>query len=355
MHWPKKLLLATLLCCISALSAIAQTPVSVVAPSLGGDGEFLRFTGNLKARRVTRLSPQVSGLVATIHADVGDLVEDGDVLVELDERLVKLDVASARAALAEADAALNEATRLAEEGRRLLNDRFIPSTEARAREASVVLVAASRDRAKSDLERAMERRALHRLRAPFDGVISERMVERGEWVNPGSAVVQLVEYQNLWLDVQVPQQYWARAGSGSISVRAWADVAPDTELDTRVQARVPVSDPTARTFLLRLLVHDETGSITPGMSAQVEIELSGDAAATRIPRDALLRHPDGSTTVWLIPADASNVREQAVKVTRLLGSEAELADALPAGSRVVVRGNEGLRAGDAVRIVQDQR
>lgn len=340
--------------CFAASNAAAQTPVSVVAPSTGGTGEVLRFTGNLKARRVTRLSPQVSGLVAKIHADVGDIVAEGDVLVELDERLVKLDVVSAQAALAEAEAALNEATRLAEEGRRLVNDRFIPSTEASAREAGVALAAAARDRARSDVDRALERQSLHRLRAPFGGVISERLVELGEWVDPGSAVVQLVEHENLWLDVQVPQRYWASTSGGISSVRARADVAPDRLLDTQVQARVPVSDPTARTFLVRLLVHDESGMITPGMSAQVEIELNGDEGSTRIPRDALLRHPDGTTSVWLVPADSMTVRERTVEVVRLFGSQAELAGDLPAGSRVVVRGNEGLREGDTVSIVRDQ-
>jgi len=346
--------LATVCFGLIASPAMAQVPVSVAEPTLEVSGETLRLTGNLKARRTAQLSPQLAGLVSTIHADVGDQVEQGQLLVALDERLVKLDVVSAKAALAEAEAALEEARRLAEEGQRLLNDRFIPSTEARSREARVALAGAARDRTKSELDRALQRQALHRLSAPFAGVISQRMVELGEWVDPGSAVVQLVEHQNLWLDVQVPQRYWADIGTGAISVKAWADVAPGIELDTQVQARVPVSDPTARTFLLRLLVHDETATITPGMSAQAEITLQGASQTTRIPRDALLRYPDGTTTVWLLAADSDSVHEQAVIVERMLGNEAQLAEALPPGSRVVVRGNEGLREGDRVRIVQDQ-
>lgn len=343
--------------CLLALATqvSAQMPVSVVRPTVSESTETLRFTGNLTARKSARLSPQVSGLIAAIHADAGDVVKQGDLLLELDKRLVSLDVARARAMLQEAEAELVEARRLAEEGRRLANDRFLPSTEMRAREAAEVLAEAARDRVRSELDREREQLALHQLRAPFSGVLSSRLVERGEWIEPGSAVAELVQVDELWLDVRVPQRYWADVGQGAVRVRAWADVAPDRELDTEVHARVPVSDATARTFLLRLLVHDETRAITPGMSAQVEIELVREQPTTRIPRDALVRYPDGTTTVWIVPEESNRASERAVSVLRYLGQEAELTEALPTDARVVVRGNEVLSEGDTVQLVEDGR
>lgn len=355
MRWHRLIPLSALCLCALTMPAAAQMPVSVVRPTLSDSVETLRFTGNLTARQSSRLSPQVSGLVAVIHADAGDVVAEGDLLVELDKRLVTLDVARARAALEEAEAALDEARRLAEEGRRLLGDRYLPSTEVRAREAAAVLAEAARDRVSSELDREQQRLALHQLRAPFGGVLSRRLVERGEWIEPGSAVAELVQVDELWLDVRVPQRYWADVGQGAVKVRAWADVAPDRELDTEVHARVPVSDATARTFLLRLLVHDETRAITPGMSAQVEIGLVREVPTTRIPRDALLRYPDGTTTVWIVPEGSNRASERPVTVLRNLGQDAELAEALPADARVVVRGNEVLGEGDTVQIVEDSR
>ncbi len=338
--------------CLAAVSftVLAQTPVSVVRPTSSEGVETLRLTGNLTARQSARLSTQTAGLVEALRVDVGDTVEQGQLLLALDGELARLNVARAEAALAEARADLNEVNRLAEEGRRLVQDRFLPDTEVRAREAAVLLAEAAMSRVEAELATERERENRHELRAPFDGVIVERLTERGEWVEPGSAVFELVRLEELWLDVRVPQRYWPEIAGDRIEIRAFADVAPDQPLDTEIEARVPVSDATARTFLLRLGVQAGTANITPGMSAQVELDLSSGRRSTLIPRDALLRYPDGTTTIWVVPAGSNQAEERPVTVGRLLGGEVELVDDLPADTRVVVRGNEGLSEGEIVRI-----
>lgn len=342
-----------LLAQLVAATALAQTPVSVARPALSGSTETLRLTGNLTARRTAGLSPQVAGRIERLAVDAGDPVEAGGVIAELDDRLASLQVARAEALLSEAAAALDEARRLAEEGRRLTSSRFLPDTEVRAREAAVVAAEAALQRAEAELAIEREREARHVLRAPFGGIVSARLAQQGEWIEPGSAVVELVEVEDLWLDVRVPQGYWAALARDRVSVRARADAEPDRLLDTEIIARVPVSDPAARTFLLRLLVHDETGDLTPGMSARVELDLVTDEARTRVPRDAVLRDPDGTTRVWLLPEGSDRVRQQVVTVRRMLGDQAELAERLGRDMRVVVRGNEDLSEDEVVRVVEE--
>lgn len=335
-------------------TALAQTPVTAVEPSTGRSTESLRMTGNLIARQISGLSMQESGLVSVIHVDVGDVVKQGDLLVELDAGLVELDVARAEAARAEAAASLDEARRLAAEARRLGDDSFLPETERRARDSAVVLAEAALARVESDLSRERERLERHRLHAPFDGIISQRHFDRGEWVEPGSAVVDLVKADELWLDVRVPQRHWSDLRRReNVTVRAWADVDPERELDARVHARVPLSDPTARTFLLRLLVHDDSGAITPGMSAGVEVTIKRDETTVRIPRDAILRYPDGTATIWILEDGSNRASEREVVVRRNIGDRVELEGDLPEGARVVTRGNEALSEGETVRIVED--
>lgn len=347
------LLAACLLAQVAAASG--QTPVSVVRPQSGDSVETLRFTGNLTARQVAGLSTQESGLVAAMLVDVGDAVARDQVLVELDTGLAEQGVARAEAVRDEARAALQESRRLAEEARRLGSERFFPETELRARESGVALAEARLARAESELSSERERLDRHRLRAPFDGVIGQRFFERGEWVEPGTPVVELVNVDELWLDVRVPQRYWADLGRmDGVRVRAWPDVDPDRELGARVQARVPVSDPTARTFLLRLLIDDDSGGITPGMSARVELVLERDEPTVRVPRDAILRYPDGTTTVWVVEAGSDRARERAVEIRRQVGDMVELAGELQADARVVTRGNEVLSEGETVRIVEEE-
>lgn len=337
------------------VSAWGQTPVTVVEPSTGRSTESLRMTGNLLARQVSGLSTQESGLIAAIHVDAGDVVEQGDLLLELDAGLVEQDVARAEAARDEAAASLAEARRLAAEARRLGDDSFFPETERRARDSAVVLAEAALARAESELARERQRLERHRLHAPYDGIISRRHFDRGEWVAPGSAVVELVKVDELWLDVRVPQRYWSDLRDrDKVSVRAWADVDPERELDARIHARVPVGDPTARTFLLRLLISDDSGAITPGMSAGVEVTIERDETSVRVPRDAILRYPDGTTTIWIVEEGSDRAAEREVVVRRNIGDVVELEDTLPEGVRVVTRGNEVLSEDERIRIVEGE-
>lgn len=330
----------------------AATPVAVTIPATGQATQTLSLSGNLTPRQASRLSPQVPGLVAQMHVDAGDTVSAGEILVELEARTAELEEARARAVLGEAQAAVVEARRLRDEGRRLLERRVLPDSEVQAREAALQLAEATAARAQAELAIARERVVQHAVQAPFDGVVSRRLAEAGEWVGTGTAVLELVSVDDLWLDVRVPQQFWARLGD-EVQLTAFADALPGQALDAQVSARVPVNDPAARTFLLRLLVHDESARLTPGMSARVEIEIPGGEAATMVPRDAILRYPDGTTTIWLaLPQDGGWVaRQVAVDVLRLAGANAELAGALPADARVVTRGNEGLAEGESLAFV----
>ncbi len=89
------------------------------------------------------------------------------------------------------------------------------------------------------------------------------------------------------------------------------------------------------------------------MSAGVEVTLRRDETSQRIPRDAILRYPDGTTTVWIVEDGDNLAREVEVTVRRNVGERVELAGELPEGARVVVRGNEVLSEGETVRIVEE--
>lgn len=350
-HFSK--LMAGLLAALAPVLAGAATPVAVVTPTVGPASQTLSLSGNLTPRQAAAISPQVAGLVATMRVDAGDVVAAGDPLVELDARTARLEQARARAVVEEMRTALAEAERLRDEGRRLLERRVLPESEVQAREAAVRLAEAAVARARSELDLATERVAQHVIRAPFAGVVSQRLAESGEWVGTGNPVVELVGVNDLWLDVRVPQQFWNRLGP-DLALAARADALPGRQLDAEVHARVPVSDPTARTFLLRLLVHDESGRLTPGMSARVDLLLPGAGTVTSVPRDAIIRYPDGTTTVWIVTAADGGwvAHERPVQLLQLAGERAELAGELPAGARVVVRGNEGLADGERVAVTE---
>jgi RND family efflux transporter MFP subunit len=331
-------------------------PVTVAQPEVRPAVDRVELTGSFTARRAAQLSPRLSGLVETISIDAGDTVEAGDVVVRLDDRLARLQLAQAEALVAQARAAFDEAVRLRDEAERLGKDKFLPDTLIQARKSAVHVAKAAMDVASAERDTAAERLERHAIIAPFDGVVARRLTESGEWVETGTAVAELVSIDDLWLDVQAPQRLWPRLRQDT-RVDAVVDALGGRAFAAAVAARVPVSDPRARTFLLRLKLSDANADadITPGMSARVVLRLSTGADAVLVPRDALIRYPDGTITVFVLD-DATTppkVRQREVVIGRVDGDMAVIESGLEAGQRVVVRGNEVLSDDDTVRVVSE--
>jgi len=335
------------------VAAQEPAPVEIALPEQTSGVQRMELTGSFTARRAAQVSPRVSGLIAEVAVDAGDAVEVGDLLVRLDDELARLALAQAEASVERARAARDEAARLRDEGRRLIRDRFLPETELRARESAVQVAEAALRVAEAERDTVAERVERHAITAPFAGVIARRLTEAGEWVETATAVVELVAVDALWLDLQAPQRLWPRLSAGA-RVTVTVDALPGQTLPARIHARVPVSDPTARTFLLRLALDAEDADITPGMSARARLEIDAGETFLMIPRDAVIRYPDGTTTVWVVDRETSpaRVRQVEIVVARTEGDRVAVAGGLEAGRPVVVRGNEVLVEDQPVRVIE---
>jgi RND family efflux transporter MFP subunit len=345
---------ATLIACLSASLASAQdvVPVTVVVPRSAQVTDELRLTGTLTAERSARLSPRVDGLVARVRVDAGDRVRAGAPLIELDSTVASLALDRARAGTAEARARSDEATRLASEARRLVAEKHLPQTELARREAEAKLAAAALGASEASEREQAELLRRHVVPAPFAGVVARRLTDVGEWVARGTPVIELVATDRVRLDVQAPQERFAAIREDAV-VQVFADALGGKSLPGRIVARVPVSDPSARTFLVRVVVDAAEGRLLPGTSATAVIGLPGTKQALVIPRDALLRYPDGSYSVFVLRDGSSGptALERPVKLGGG-GVQVEVLEGIERTDRVVVRGNERLRSGQSVRVVE---
>ena len=336
----------------SPLPAQQHPPVSLVEAAREEIVEELSLTGTLTSPHTAELSPEVEGRVAKVAVDAGHKVNVGDTLLALDDELARLALDQARAAEREAMADLQDARRRLTEVRKLAEQKgIVAETEVRAREAEV-----ERDQAVLERRRAeaAERAALldrHTLTAPFSGVIARRLADLGEWVDPDDHVFELVAVDVLRLDLQVPQGYFARIGMQTpVSLRL--ESLTMEAIEAVITEVVPVSDPTARTFLARVQLSNHHGGMMPGMSARATVRMSTGHYGVVVPRDALIRYPDGRTVVWSVSSagDVHKVNERLVKTGLVFGGKVEIVSGLDADAAVVVRGNEALREGQQVRI-----
>lgn len=334
----------------SSVPAQDALPVVLVAPTLVQSAPPLRLTGTITAERSSSLSPRVSGFVVRADVDAGHVAKRGAVLITLDPTLAQIEQRSAEARLAEARARLTDAMRLREEAQALGEN--IAQSTLRTRGAQVEIETAIVARLEAEYRYAAEVVARHSVTAPFDGVVVRKLTEVGEWVEAGQSILEFVGTDRLRLDVQVPQEHYVGI-SQTTSALVKIDAYPDDRFTGQVSTKVPVGDPNARTFLVRVLLDDPAHEIIPGMSAEIEFVLPNGATAIEIPRDSIVRYPDGTTSVWVVEnaEDGLVARERKVVLGGSLGANVKVIDGLASNTYVVVRGNEVLEDGASVQPV----
>jgi len=335
------------------LRAGPVAPVEVARAQLTPVVVQIPLTGTVTARDHASLSSRVSGLVSAVHVTAGDRVDKGALLLSLDPTLEKLGLMEAKAASAEAQAILDEARRRRDEARRLGPSKGVAESDIRAAEAELKIARAKLERLHSAERYKDELVARHDVYAPFTGVVARRLAEEGEWVNTGTPVMEIVGTKNLRLDLRVPQEHYPYINTATrVSVRL--DAMPSQKIDGHIIAKVPLSDSSSRTFLLRVQLSDNKQGVTPGMSAQARLRIPGEERVLTVPRDAILRDAYGASRVWALKdVDGAPVATQhTVQVGRSFDGNTELRTGLEPGARVVVRGNETLREGQAVRVVK---
>lgn len=308
----------------------------------------VRLNGTANPLRSSALSAAVSGLVDRVDVETGSRVSKGDVLIELDDELADYELAAAAAEAQEGQARLAEAQRRLEEARSVGAGRNIAATEVSARESEVAGARAQLARLQAERDRMRANLRRHRIEAPFDGVVSERFSDLGEWVSPGDELLQLVDTENLRLDFRVPQDYYRRI-TDSAELRVHN---ADDGVTARIESLVPISDPQARTFLLRA-TGPEVFTVLPGMAVTATLRVASGERGLTVPRDALNRYPDGRTTVWIATSSGDgvySVNEKRVSTGSAFGGRIEITDGLDGGEQVVVRGNESLSEGIDVQL-----
>jgi len=347
--------LVVLVVSLLSLNATAQAPVRVQTVADSSIVRQVHVNGTVTSPRSALLSTAVAGVVAELMVDEGHRVSTGDPLLILDAELAQLALERALAEARQHEVALEDAKRRFAEAEKVGTQRGIARTTIESLRSEVTSDEAALAAARAA---AREQQAIvdrHTLRAPFAGVVSQRMTEVGEWVNPGNGLLELVAIDNLRFDFRVAQDSYAIL-TPQTPVEITLDAFPGRSLKGRVDTIVPVKNPGARTFLVRVSTEaDESVGITPGMSARGKLNIDTGDRGIAVPRDATLRFPDGRVTVWVVDdsGDVPQVHERIVQTGLEFDGFVEIADGVSVGDRVVVRGNETLQEGQEVSILDN--
>ncbi len=308
-HVARRLFVATIMSLLVSGFSVAQvddkSPLNINAtyPEMVSQTALLPLSGSIESAQTSSLSALESGMVSELHVEIGDHVKRGDALLTLDSQLASLQLNSAQAEHKSALVNFAEATRLHEEVMALSQSQIVAQTLIAERAAAVSSAKAVVERTLAEVRLQQEIVNRHLVIAPFDGVITMRNVDIGEWITPQNSILELVDDNKLRLRLAIPQEYYSSLSTGAdvskVAVRIIPDsgVLPFTAMLTRI---VPSSNTVSRAFTALIDIPSHSGLIS-GMSATGEISLSTQQTHKHIlPRSALKRHPDGGSSVFRV-------------------------------------------------------
>jgi membrane fusion protein (multidrug efflux system) len=310
-------------------AAPARVPVALGTLARDSLVETLTLTGRLEPRPggAALLAAPAAGVVQAVRAQVGDRVTKGATVVELEVPELAAEAAQKAAAAAQAE---REATRQ----QQLLADGITSARQAEEAAANAGQATAAAAAARDLLART-------RVTSPVAGRVQEVMVQRGERVEAGRALAQVVAPDTLDLAVPVPAPELARLRTGlpvdvvqdgdTAAVRGWlAALAPG--VDTLTNAGEAV-----------LRVPNRGGRLHPGATATARIRLGVRHDVLVAPDSALVLAGD-STVVFVVGPDSVAHGHNVVRGLRADG-RTEIRGDVHAGDRVVTTGAFGLEDG----------
>lgn len=300
--------------------------------------EQIRLTGTVRAERDVELSAEEAGVVEEVLAEKGAWMEAGEPIARLND-----DVLSAQAAQARAQSQLAQQTW--ERRKRLWEEDRVGS------EIAYLEARFAAEQTRANLRSLEERLERMTIRAPFSGILEDRMVDVGSMVSPGQAVARMVDRTPVKVTAGVPERYAADVRAGSEAVVTF-DVLPDEVFQAPISFVGSTVDPQNRTFPIEVRMPNPGGMVKPEMVADVSVERRSLESAMVVPQNALVRVEDGY--VVFVVSDGDGVARAEQRRVELGPSQRDMAvveSGLEPGERLIVVGQKSVAGGDRVNVV----
>ena len=294
-----RLALAALLA-LSAASAVAAADLDTAPVERRQSPREYRLDGVVEATNRSTISAQTSGQVAEVLYDVEDYVTKGTVVIRLKDTEHRARLAQAEAELEAAEARLVEATRDHERVRGIHDKGLGSKAELDKSTAALHSAEARRESAAAATAQAREQLEYAQVRAPYSGIVTERLVQVGESAQPGQRLMSGISLEELRVVVDVPQNLIREVRThGKARVQqpgnGWIDA-------TRLTI-FPYADPASNTFRVRLDIAPGTRDMFPGMLVKTAF-VTGSRDELVVPEQAIVQRSE-VTGVYVVGADGA--------------------------------------------------
>ncbi len=312
----------------------AQPPVPVETEQVTRRSVAASWVGTaaLDVPRGADVVAKTSGIALDVLVEEGEQVRAGQPLVRLDPDRARLAVLQSRATMGKLDNSYRRA-------QQLVGQQMISANDL--------------DQIKFDLDNARAQHEMAQLElsyttvtAPISGVISQRMIRTGNFVQINTPIFSIVDNARIEATLNVPERELRVLKRGQ-PVRLSVDALPGATFEGVVERVAPVVESRSGTFRV-VCAFEGNEALRPGMFGRIRIDYDERADALVIPRSALLE--EGDETAVFTVRDGKAVRVP-VTLGYVDGALIEVRDGLAEGDAVVTAGKVALREGSAVQVV----
>ena len=314
-----------------------EKPIPVELSRVEGRGisSYYRAASVIEADRLVELVSRTRGRVHQVNVEEGDWVEKGQILGELENDRERIQ-------LRQAELTLSDKKRQLDRSREMLAEEIISQQEFDDMESAWSMAQAERDLARINLEDT-------RLRAPFSGQVTDRLIVPGQQLLASAPAFTVGDFSPLRVRVHLPEAIARKVSSGQRVLVSPESV--DKPLEAIVERVSPVVDPATSTIRLTLLLDGVDEDTRVGGFVKVRITTDEHHDALAIPKLALVE--DGALRSVFV-AEADTVRKVEIETGLYDETHVEILEGLFEGDFVVTMGQGGLHTGSLVEALNGE-
>lgn len=324
------------------LEAMASAPPPTVTVSVAQAKQQtwsneLQAVATLKAKQGTTLTSESSGAITGLHFKSGETVKKGQLLVQINDNVARAQLAADQAKLLNAKQQIERQRKLF--AHQATSQASLQSAEAAYREAQAAVQ--SDHAALSNLQ----------VRAPFAGHLGIRDVSLGQYISPGTGIVDIQQWNPLRVSFNVPQRDLAKIAIGD-ALDLSVDGLSGRGFTGHITAFGSAVDSSTRTIAIQAEVKNDKGELRPGMFGQATIRLAANTSVIAVPSTAITYNTYGEYVYVIKDGSKGKIAEQRIVKTGIAhNGETAITSGVKAGESIVIAGQVNLYPGARVKVV----
>ena len=328
---------------------IEKVSVQVAESKIINMQHILEQTGDIRPMLEVNVYSKVPGkIIERLPVERGDFVKKGALIATLENKMIKAQIEEAEAALELAKTNLDVVKKDCIRLENLYREKALARQKLDHIKSQRKSAKAQVRRSKAVLQQLGILYKNHRIYAPINGYVSARYVDRGNMSSVAQPIIRISSETEVKIVTTVTEKDFPRVRKG-MECEITVDAFPDRIFKGIISVINPTLDPATRTGEIEIFVPNKDKLLRSGMFAHVRLYLGGKSTLV-VNRDALNRLPGtGNYYVYVVQKDKAVLKNIETGFTQ--GNYVEVTNGLTEGEKVVVKGQNRLKDGVSVVVV----